>query len=99
MPLTLVRADEPGAGLDRGAAAAASLVSTASLDALARATGTEGAVDGRRFRMTFGVAGVEAHAEDGMAGPSRIGGRGGGRSARERRPLPRDDARPGHGRA
>jgi uncharacterized protein YcbX len=68
MPLTLVRADEPGAGLDRGAAAAASLVSTASLDALARATGTEGAVDGRRFRMTFGVAGVEAHAEDGWLG-------------------------------
>ena len=67
-PVTLVRADEPGAGLDRGAAAAASLVSTASLDALARATGTEGAVDGRRFRMTFGVAGVEAHAEDAWLG-------------------------------
>lgn len=66
-PVTLVRADEPGAGLDRGAAAAASLVSTASLDALARATGT-GAVDGRRFRMTFGVAGVEAHAEDAWLG-------------------------------
>ena len=68
MPLTLVRADEPGAGLDRGAVAAASLVSTASLDALARATGTEGSVDGRRFRMTFGVAGVDAHAEDGWLG-------------------------------
>jgi hypothetical protein len=68
MPLTLVRADEPGAGLDRGAVAAASLVSTASLDALARATGIEGSVDGRRFRMTFGVAGVEAHAEDAWLG-------------------------------
>jgi MOSC domain-containing protein len=68
MPLTLVRANEPGAGLDRGVAAAASLVSTASLDALARATGAEGAVDGRRFRMTFGVGGVEAHAEDGWLG-------------------------------
>ena len=68
MPLTLVRADEPGAGLDRGAVAAASLVSTASLDALARATGTGVGVDGRRFRMTFGVAGVEAHAEDAWLG-------------------------------
>jgi MOSC domain-containing protein len=65
MPVTLVRADEPAAGLDRGAEAAASLVSTASLDALAGATGSEGAVDGRRFRMTFGVGEVEAHAEDG----------------------------------
>ena len=64
VPLTLVRADEPGAGLDRGAEAAASLVSTAALEALARAAGVDGPVDGRRFRMTFGVAGVAAHAED-----------------------------------
>ena len=64
LPLTLVHADDPAAGLDRGAAAAASLVSTAALDALARAAGTEDAVDGRRFRMTFGVDQVEAHAED-----------------------------------
>jgi uncharacterized protein YcbX len=65
LPLTLVRADERGAALDRGSEAAASLVSTASLDALARAAGVDGSVDGRRFRMTFGVDGVEAHAEDG----------------------------------
>jgi uncharacterized protein YcbX len=36
LPLTLVRANEPGAGLDRGAGAAASLASTAALDALRR---------------------------------------------------------------
>jgi uncharacterized protein YcbX len=68
MQLTLVRADEPGAGLDRGAEAAASLVSTAALEALGQAAGVTGRVDGRRFRMTFGVAGIDAHAEDGWLG-------------------------------
>jgi uncharacterized protein YcbX len=63
--LTLVRADEPGAGLDRGAGAAASLVSTAALDALAQAAGVEGRVDGRRFRMNIGIDGIGAHEEDG----------------------------------
>jgi uncharacterized protein YcbX len=67
-PLTLVRADEPGAGLDRGVQAAASLVSTAALAALGDAAGVDGPVDGRRFRMTFGVAGVAAHAEDAWLG-------------------------------
>jgi uncharacterized protein YcbX len=65
LPLTLVRADEPGAGLDRGAGAAASLVSTAALDALALAAGVEGRVDGRRFRMNIGIDGIGAHEEDG----------------------------------
>jgi uncharacterized protein YcbX len=64
LPLRLVRADEPGSGLDRGDEAAVSLVSTAALDALARAAGVAGPVDGRRFRMTLGVSGVDAHAED-----------------------------------
>lgn len=68
MQLTLVRADELGAGLDRGAEAAASLVSTAALEALADAAGISGRVDGRRFRMTFGVGGIDAHAEDGWLG-------------------------------
>jgi len=66
-PLTLARADETGDGLDRGAEAAASLVSTAALDTLARAAGVD-AVDGRRFRMTFGVDGVAAHAEEAWLG-------------------------------
>ena len=68
LPLTLVRADEPGAGLDRGAGAAASLVSTAALDALAQAAGVEGRVDGRRFRMNIGIDGIGAHEEDGWLG-------------------------------
>jgi uncharacterized protein YcbX len=64
LPLTLVRADEAGSGLDRGAGAAASLVSTAALEALARAADVDGPVDGRRFRMTLGVSGISAHEED-----------------------------------
>jgi hypothetical protein len=68
LPLSLVRADEPGAGLDRGPGAAASLVSTASLEALRHAAGADTPVDGRRFRMTFGVDGVDPHAEDGWLG-------------------------------
>jgi MOSC domain-containing protein len=68
LPLTLVRADEPGAGLDRGAGAAASLVSTAALDALAEAAGVDRRVDGRRFRMNVGIDGIAAHEEDGWLG-------------------------------
>jgi uncharacterized protein len=67
-PLRLVRTEHEGEGLDRGARAGATLVSTASLEALGAAAGTADPVDGRRFRMTIGVAGVEAHAEDGWLG-------------------------------
>ena len=74
LPLTLVRAEEPGSGLDRGAKAAASLVSTAALEALARAAGVDGSVDGRRFRMNLGVDGITAHEEDGWLGrPVAVG--------------------------
>ena len=68
LPLTLVRADESGAGLDRGAGAAASIVSTAALDALAHAAGVDGPVDGRRFRMNLGIDGIAAHEEDAWLG-------------------------------
>jgi uncharacterized protein YcbX len=68
LPLTLVRADERGAGLDRGSEAAASLVSTAALDVLAQAAGLDGPVDGRRFRMNLGVDGIAAHEEDAWLG-------------------------------
>ncbi|MGH3118236.1 MAG: MOSC domain-containing protein [Gaiellales bacterium] len=61
--LRLVRTEEPGHGTDRGGRAGVSLVGTASLEALATAAGVE-RVDGRRFRMLFGVDGVPAHAED-----------------------------------
>ncbi len=65
----LVRFDEAGEGVDRSAdGGAATLLSLASLDALARAAGVDGPVDPRRFRMLIGVAGVPAHAEDGWLG-------------------------------
>jgi len=80
-PVRLVRFDEPGEGVDRkdwngakGWTGAASLLSTASLDELARVAGASGPVDPRRFRMLFGVTGVSAHAEDEWIGsPVRIG--------------------------
>ena len=49
---------------DRGRGGAATLLTTASLDALAAELGVD-EVDGRRFRMNFGVEGAEPHAEDG----------------------------------
>ena len=68
LSLTLVRTDESGAGLDRGSAAAASVVSTAALEALAEAAGVDRPIDGRRFRMNLGVDGIAAHEEDGWLG-------------------------------
>ncbi len=62
--LRLVRAERPGDGSDRGLRAGVSLVGTASLGVLADAAGVD-RVDGRRFRMLFGVDGVPPHAEDG----------------------------------
>lgn len=65
--LQLVRTEHPGHGPDRGSRAGVSLVGTASLEALAGAAGVD-RVDGRRFRMLFGVGGLGAHAEDGWIG-------------------------------
>jgi uncharacterized protein YcbX len=60
-PLRLV---EPStSAVDRGRSAAASLLSTASLGALGERLGVD-SVDGRRFRMNFGIEGLEAHEED-----------------------------------
>lgn len=58
--LRLVRADVPGAAVDRGTLGGVSMLSTAALETL----GPE-PLDARRFRMLFGIAGIEAHAEDG----------------------------------
>jgi MOSC domain-containing protein len=60
-PLRLV-VSEPGLAVDRGRGQV-SLVSEASLVELARESGQD-AVDGRRFRMLFEIAGVEPHEED-----------------------------------
>jgi uncharacterized protein YcbX len=73
-PLRLVQPDKPGAGIDRGRGGAVSLLSRASLEPLRVAAGADAPVDERRFRMLFGVDGVEAHAEDGWIGRDvRIG--------------------------
>jgi uncharacterized protein YcbX len=67
-PVRLARTEREGDGVDRGRLAGATLVSTASLDALGSAAGETQPVDGRRFRMTIGIDGVEPHAEDGWIG-------------------------------
>lgn len=59
--LRLVRAAGPAP--DRMRSGAATLLGTASLRALARATGSQ-EVDGRRFRMNFGIDGLDDHEED-----------------------------------
>jgi len=64
-PVRLVRFDDPGEGVDRtGEDGGATLLSEGSLHAIAKAAGVTKAVDPRRFRMLFGIAGVEPHAED-----------------------------------
>jgi uncharacterized protein YcbX len=64
-PLRLVAAPPERPGVDRGRDGAVTLLSRASLERLRQEGGADGEVDARRFRMTFGVDGVEAHAEDG----------------------------------
>ena len=74
-PIHIARTEREGDGVDRGRLAGATLVSTASLEALGIAAGATGPVDGRRFRMTIGVGGVEAHEEDRWIGERlRVGG-------------------------
>lgn len=60
-PLRLVEPATPAT--DRGRSGAATLLATASLAALGDVLGVD-AVDGRRFRMNFGVEGLEPHEED-----------------------------------
>jgi uncharacterized protein YcbX len=60
-PLRLVEPSAPAP--DRGRNGAATLLATSSLSALGDVLGVD-ALDGRRFRMNFGVEGLEAHEED-----------------------------------
>ena len=71
----LVRLEHEGEGVDRfDGGGAASLLSEASLAAIAEAGGANGPVDPRRFRMLVGVSGVPAHAEDDWIGsPVQVG--------------------------
>jgi uncharacterized protein len=68
-PVRLIRFDEPGEGVDRAdEGGSASLLSAASLDAIANAAEAKTPADPRRFRMLFGIAGVPPHAEDAWIG-------------------------------
>ena len=60
-PLRLV---EPAtSAVDRGRSGAATLLATASLSAIGEVLGVDD-VDARRFRMNFGIEGLEPHEED-----------------------------------
>jgi MOSC domain-containing protein len=52
-------------GVDRGHEGGVTLLAVASLERLRAEAGATDPVDPRRFRMTFGVEGLEAHEEDG----------------------------------
>jgi uncharacterized protein YcbX len=52
---------------DRGRSGAATLLGTGSLESIAAELGVD-AVDSRRFRMNFGIEGLDPHAEDGWRG-------------------------------
>ncbi len=70
--LRLVRADDPGAGVDRDRGPV-TMLSDASLAALARQVARD-SVDGRRFRMLIAIAGCDAHEEDEwLGGLVRVG--------------------------
>lgn len=56
-----------GTAPDRGPGGAVTLLSTGSLDRLAGELGVDG-IDPRRFRMSFGIDGLEPHEEDGWLG-------------------------------
>ena len=61
--LRLVQAVGQGDAVDRGPASV-TVLSTGSLDAMREAAGISEPIDPRRFRMLFGVEGVDAHEED-----------------------------------
>lgn len=70
----LVRMDD-GQGVDRPGDGSVSIQSASALAAMAEQAGLDAPVDGRRFRMTFTVDGVDPHAEDTWIGRRvRIGG-------------------------
>ncbi len=65
VPLRLVATPPERPGIDRGREGAVTLLSIASLERLREEAGATEPVDGRRFRMTFGVEGLQPHEEDG----------------------------------
>ena len=67
-PLRMFAAPPERSGLDRGRIGAATLLSVASLERLRADAGEAAPIDRRRFRMTFGVEGLEPYEEDGWIG-------------------------------
>lgn len=63
--ISVMASDTPA--VDRGRKSVATLLSTGSLRALGEVLAVDD-VDSRRFRMHFGVDGVDAHAEDAWIG-------------------------------
>ena len=64
-PIRIVEPEWPAP--DRGRGGAATLLATTTLDRLASQLGVD-ALDHRRFRMNFGIDGVDAHEEDAWRG-------------------------------
>lgn len=64
-PLRMFAMPSKRSGVDRGREGAVTLLSVASLERLREEAAADEPVDGRRFRMTFGIEGLEAHEEDG----------------------------------
>jgi uncharacterized protein len=64
-PLRMFAMPPERPGIDRGREGAVTLLSVASLERLREEAGATEPIDGRRFRMTFGVEGLGAHEEDG----------------------------------
>lgn len=72
--LRLIASPENRPGVDRGAIGGATLLGVSSLERLRVEAGETESIDPRRFRMTFGIDGLEAHEEDGWIGDDiRIG--------------------------
>jgi hypothetical protein len=80
---------------DRMRSGAATLLGTGSLRAMARILGVD-EVDGRRFRMNFGIDGLREHEEDEWLGRA-CGSAKRSSFRRKRRPLRGDDAEPDTG--
>jgi MOSC domain-containing protein len=73
--LRLIAAPPNRIGVDRGRDGAVTLLSIASLERLREEAGAAEPVDGRRFRMTFGIEGLRPHEEDGWIGHEvQVGG-------------------------
>ena len=67
-PLRLFASPPGRPGVDRGRQGAVTILSVASLERLREVAAAKEPVDERRFRMTVGVDGVEAHGEDAWIG-------------------------------